>query len=244
MMQNKENESIGDKVNNFIQKNRKGIFITVGIILVLFIGMIAYLYIGDYFNKKSIAQAEELSTRFTDMQLNKKQGMEFSDESSLEAASEVEDALLADLEAYIAKTSPITEGKGFAQGKVWSLIGHIYSDRKEWQKAEEAWLNAARKGSKTYIGPVALFNAAVAAEEQGKQKEAIDLLEQCISHKFDFPSAPRAQFNIGRLNEQLGNLDEALAAYRAVLTKWPNLPIFQYFAQNQIIKIEQPVQDN
>jgi len=228
-MQNKENESIGDKINDFIQRNRKGIFITIIVMVVLFVGILAYLYMGDYFNKKANAQAEELNTRFTDIQLLKRQGAETSEE---------EDALLSDLESYIAKTSPITEGKGFAQGKIWSLAGHLYSNKKDWEKAEEAWLNAVKKGSNTYIGPIALFNAAVAAEEQGKLDEAITLLEQCVSHKFDFPSAPRAQFNIGRLYEQSGKFDEALAAYRVVLTKWPNMPVFQYLAHNQIIKIE------
>jgi len=228
-MQNKENQGTVDKITDFIQKNRKGIFVTVIVVIVLFVGMLAYLYIGDYFNKKANVQAEDLNTRFTDIQLLKRQGAE---------ALEEEDALLSDIESYIAKTTPITEGKGFAQGKIWSLAGHIYSGKKDWSKAEEAWLNAAKKGSNTYIGPIALFNAAVAAEEQGKLEEAINLLEQCVSHKFDFPSAPRAQFNIGRLYEQLGKTDEALTAYRIVLTKWPNMPVFQYLAHNQIIKIE------
>ena len=228
-MQNKENQGTVDKITDFIQKNRKGIFVTVIVVIVLFVGMLAYLYIGDYFNKKANVQAEDLNTRFTDIQLLKRQGAE---------ALEEEDALLSDIESYIAKTTPITEGKGFAQGKIWSLAGHIYSGKKDWSKAEEAWLNAAKKGSNTYIGPIALFNAAVAAEEQGKLEEAINLLEQCVSHKFYFPSAPRAQFNIGRLYEQLGKTDEALTAYRIVLTKWPNMPVFQYLAHNQIIKIE------
>jgi len=228
-MQNKENQGTVDKISDFIQKNRKGIFATIIVVVVLFVGMLAYIYIGDYFNKKANEHVEELNTRFTDIQLLKRQGDNISDQ---------EDALLNDLEAYIAKTSPITEGKGFAQGKVWSLVGHIYSGKEAWEKAEEAWLNAANKGSNTYLGPIALFNAAVAAEEQGKLDEAVTLLEQCVSHKFDFPSAPRAQFNIGRLYEQLGKNDEALAAYRVVLTKWPNMPVFQYLAHNQIIKID------
>jgi len=228
-MQNKENQGTVDKITDFIQKNRKGIFVTLIVVVVLFVGMLAYIYVGDYFNKKANEQAEELNTRYTDIQLLKRQG---------DDTSEQENALLNDLEAYIAKTSPVTEGKGFAQGKVWSLTGHIYSGRNDWVKAEEAWLNAAMKGSNTYLGPIALFNAAVAAEEQGKLDEAVTLLEQCVSHKFDFPSAPRAQFNIGRLYEQLGKNDEALAAYRVVLTKWPNMPVFQYLAHNQIIKID------
>ena len=228
-MADRENTSMGDKINNFIQKNRKGIFVTTGIVIVLFIGMIAYLYINDYFNNKANAEAEELNTRYTDMQLLIRQGFE-SDEDMA--------TLLADLENHAGKKTFLTEGRGFAQGKIWSLIGHIQSSNKEWEKAEEAWLNAAKKGAKTYLGPIALFNAATAAEEQGKLEEAIELLEQCVSHKVDFPSVPRAQFNIGRLNEQLGNYEEAVAAYRLVLTKWPNMPVFQYLSQNQIIKIE------
>jgi len=227
-MQKRENVSAGDRINDFVQKNRKGIFVTFGVVIALFVVMIAYLYIGDYFNNKAAAEAEELNTRFTGLQYFINQGIE---------AEEV-DILLSDLETYAHSKSIITEGKGFAQGKVWSLIGHIYSSKKNWEKAEEAWLNAARKGAKTYLSPIALFNAAVASEEQGKLEQAIDLLKQSIAHKIDFPSAPRAQFNIGRLYEQLGNYDEALTAYRAVLINWPNMPVFQYLARNQIVKIE------
>lgn len=85
---------------------------------------------------------------------------------------------------------------------------------------------------------MALFNAAVAAEEQGKYEEAIGYLQKCVNHPFEFPSAPRAQFNIGRLYEKTGDNVSAVEAYRAVMINWPDMPVWQHFARTAIIAIE------
>ena len=227
-MQNNEKENSLDKVNEFIQKNRKIIFISIGIVVFLFVGMVAYLYLSDNANKKEIAELDDLNRRFTDLHYFISQGIDYEDV----------DTLADEIEAFALKPSPLTFGKGIAKGRAWSLLGQIYSGKKEWEKSEEAWLNAAITGNNTYIGPIALFNVAVSAEEQGNKEQAIEFLEQCVSHKFEFPSAARAQFNIGRLHEELGNYDEALIAYRDVLINHSNMPVFQHLARNQITKLE------
>ncbi|MDR0320267.1 MAG: tetratricopeptide repeat protein, partial [Treponema sp.] len=127
---------------------------------------------------------------------------------------------------------------GYAGSKAWSIIAQIHSRKEEWQQAEETWLKAAHKGARTYLGPIALFNAAAAAEEQGKLEQAIELLEQCLAHKFEFPAAPRAQFSIGRLNEQLGNTGAAMEAYRIVLINWADMPVWQQLARSRITALE------
>jgi tetratricopeptide (TPR) repeat protein len=228
-MQNKEILNITDKINDFVQKNRIMIFIVIGVIVLLFAGLIAFLSISEYLNKKAIAEVEELTERFEGIRIS------IDDENYQNDVN----ALLAELEAFAGKNS------GFPGSKAWSLAANIYSIRNEWQKAEESWLNSARTGNKTYLAPIAFFQAAVAAEEQNKLEQAISYLQQCVSHSFEFPDAPRAQFNIGRLYEQLGNIPAALEAYRAVLINWqwsetlnPNMLVWQNFARNQIIKLE------
>jgi len=223
-----QKENIGDKISEFIQKNRKGIFIAVGVLFFLLIGTVAYLFVGDLQNNKAIAEVEELNRKFTDLNFYISQG-EYSEEV---------DELLDDLKAFTDKVSIFTGSKTFARSKAWSLAGRIYSSREDWPQAETAWINSAKAGEKTYLGPIALFEAAVAAEEQGNLEQAIDLLQQCVTHRFDFPSAPRAQFSIGRLYEQLGDDDMALEAYRTVLINWPDMPVFQHLARSQIVKIE------
>jgi tetratricopeptide (TPR) repeat protein len=221
-MQNNENDNIGEKINDFIKNHRKAIFITIGILLFLFIGLIAFLSISDALNKKATAAIDELYGRYNELTL-------INDEDFY---TEDLEYLLTDLKTFAEKN------RGFAGGKAWSIIGLIYSSRKDWGNAQEAWLSSAKIGNNTYLAPIALFNAAVAAEEQGNLNKAIELLKQCITHKFEFPAAPRAQFSIGRLYETLGDPTSAIEAYREVLIKWPEMPVWQNLARSRLAVLE------
>jgi len=229
-MDNKDKTNVGDRITDFIQKNRKGIFITLGIVVFLFAGFIVFIAVSEQTNKKAISEIEIFNDEFNAIR---------QDIANGDKTSEA-DALIEKLKKFAGSK------KGFASGKAWSIIAQIYSAREDWTKAEEAWLHTASAGEKTYLGPIAFFNAAVAAEEQGKKQQAIDYFNKSISHNFEFPDAPRAQFNIGRIYEQLGNSAEALEAYRAVLINWSwesnsgntNMNFWQNQARNQIIKLE------
>jgi len=222
-MQNKtEDVKLADKIGDFVQKNRKGIITVTGIILFLFTGFIVYLSVSDYLNKKYTADVEELSQRYEEIRyyLN-------------------DDSFTSDIEALISDSKDFAKNKrGLPAGKAWSIAANIHSGRNEWPQCEEAWQKAAAAANKTYLGPIAFFNAAAAAQEQGKFEVAIEYLTKCIEHKFEFPSAPRAQFSIGNLYERLGNYPAALDAYRAVLINWPNLPVWQQLARSRIVAIE------
>jgi tetratricopeptide (TPR) repeat protein len=213
--------NIGEKINEFIQRNRKGIFIFLGLFVFMFIGLIVFLSLQDNFRKKAISEVEELNQRFNELRFN------------------IGDGYNSDVETLLAELNVFANNRrGFAGSRAWAIIAQIYSSREEWQKAEDAWLNSARVGARTYLGPIALFNAAVAAEEQGKLEQAIIHLENCIAHPFEFPASPRAQFAIGRLHEQMHNYSAAIEAYRAVLINWQDTPVWPNLARSKIIDIE------
>ena len=223
---NKEKDSqkipFNEALVDFIQRRRKLIFASIAVIIFAFIGTVVFLIVNDNLRQNAILQVEDLNSRFDEL-------IFFVDDE--DRYEEIE-SLLADLVSFAEN------GRGFAQSKAWSLAAGIYAARLDWALTEEAWLNAARAGQRTYLGPISLFNAATAAEEQGKFEEAISLLQQAINHRFEFPAAPRAQFSIGRLNEQLGNYSAALEAYRAVMISWPEITIWQQLAHNRIIALE------
>jgi tetratricopeptide (TPR) repeat protein len=221
-MQNSENKNISEKINDFVKNNRKAIFTVICTLFVLFVGLVAYLSITDSLNKKATIVMDEFNGKFDDLSLINEEDYYTEDVENL----------LAELKTFAGKT------KGFAGSKTWAIIGQIYSGRKDWGNAQEAWLLSAKTGNKTYLGPVALFNAAAAAEEQGNLEQAIELLEQCVAHKFEFPAAPRAQFSIGRLHETLGNNTSAVEAYRTVMIKWAEMPVWQNLARSRIAVIE------
>jgi len=222
MRNTNEKSSFTEKFSAFVQTNRKTILIVLGVLVVILIGTIVFISVRDYLNNRAIASVEEINLKFEDLRYY------LSDEYYQDDVN----AVLAEAISFAEKNS------GYAGSKAWSITAAIYSERKEWSKAEESWLNSARVGVNTYLGPIALFNAAVAAEEQGKLENAIELLKQCLVHNFEFPAAPRAQFNIGRIYEQLGNYTAALEAYRDVIINWSNLPVWHQLARSRMAAIE------
>jgi len=214
--------NLSESINDFIQKNRKPIFITAASLIVLLFAVIAAFSLMDVFRNKAIAAVEELSGRYETMlpSINEEY---FQDD----AASFIEEVT-----AFARKNS------GYPGGRAWLLIGGIHSTKKEWAEAEAAYIEAAKSASKTYLAPLAWFNAAAAAEEQGKTPEAIEYYESSLAAPVVFSAAPRAQFSVGRLHETLNEDEKAIEAYRAVISNWSYDQVWTNLARSRIIALE------
>ena len=213
--------SVSDGINEFVQKHRKPIFFSAGLILLSLIAFIAAISIIGMLRGKAISAVEEFGSRYETL---------FPSIAEESSSADVEQ-LLAELEAFARRNS------GYAGGKAWSIMGNIYSEKKDWPAAEAAWASAANAAKKTYLVPIAFFNAAAAAEEQKKTEEAIGYYNACLASA-DFSGAPRAQFAIGRLQESLGDTGAAIEAYRAVISLWPYDSVWPMLAQSRIIALE------
>ncbi|MDR3173147.1 MAG: tetratricopeptide repeat protein [Treponema sp.] len=214
--------SLDDRVNNFIRDNRRKILICLGTVVIVLAAFVAAVTIRNKLWEGAISRVEDFTRRYEELRFN----------ITGEANAEPVAALLAELSAFAPKHS------GYPGSRAYTLIAGIHGDKKEWAEAEQAWRDAAKKAGKIYLAPVALFNAAAAAEEQGKIAEAIALYTECLSMADLFPSSPRAQFAIGRLEEKQGNKENALEAYRTLRTNWPNDTLWRNLAQSRIISIE------
>ena len=213
---------VGDGINEFVQKHRTPIFVSAGAILLSLIAFIVVLSVMDMVRARAVSAVEDFSSRYETLLPS------ITEEYS---AVDVEE-LLADLEAFARKNS------GYAGGKAWSMIANIHGEKKDWPAAEAAWAAAAKAAKKTYLAPLASFNAGAAAEEQGKTQEAIDYYTSSLAAMSDFPGAPRAQFAIGRLQESLGDTDAAIEAYRTVISGWSYDQVWPSLARSRIIALE------
>jgi len=222
--------TVSDGINEFIQKHRKPIFAAAAALLLLLIFCIAALSIMDMLGARAISAVEEFSRRYEELRPS------ITEEYSANDTAE----LLAEIEVFAKKNTGNILGRasGYAGGKAWSIIGSIHSDQKDWAAAETAWASAARAGKKTYLSPLASFNAGVAAEEQGKTEAAIGYYTDSVAASADFPGAARAQFAIGRLRESQRETQAALEAYRAVISGWPYDQAWTSLAHNRIIALE------
>ncbi|MDR0474984.1 MAG: tetratricopeptide repeat protein [Treponema sp.] len=217
-----EQAETGDKIAFFLQKHRKpllalGIIIIAGIVF-----SVAFFTIRGVLEKKAIAKVEDLERRINE------QGILYDAIDSDSVA-----AMLEELNNFTASGFTF----GYAAARAYSLSADIYFTRSEWNKAEEAWVLASRKAPKIYIAPIALFNAAVAAEEQGKLNEAIGYFKESLEFSVINPAAPRARFNIGRIHEQCNEIEKARDAYHELIEKNPDSP-WANLAHNRLIVLE------
>ncbi|GHT75225.1 hypothetical protein FACS1894124_6280 [Spirochaetia bacterium] len=206
---------------SFIQKNRKPLIAAVIGIIVLFLGFVAALGIRESMMSKSLSRLEALNERYEALRM---------DITDPEKEADVQ-ALLDDLDVHAKKSS------GYAGARSGALIAAIHADRKNWTDAEKAWVLAAKKAAKTYFAPAALYNAAVAAEEDNNIETAIAHYTEAAARSDSFPQAARAQFQIGRLEEGQENREAALAAYRTLIEKWPSETVWTNLANSRIIAL-------
>jgi tetratricopeptide (TPR) repeat protein len=211
-----EEFSAGDRVVLFVQNHRRPLLVIVAVIALGIIGFIAAFSVVNALQKSAIVQVDEYARRLA----------ETGDPGSSEA-----DGLLEELNDFAPKTF------GYSAGKAYSLIAEIHAARKEWAFAEEAWFTSSKKASKTFLAPFSLFNAGVAAEEQGNFDKAIEYHTLCVEYGGLNPAAVRAQFSIGRIQEQRNNTEDAIEAYRKVTENWGSNANWSNLARSRIIAL-------
>ncbi|MEJ5189000.1 MAG: tetratricopeptide repeat protein [Breznakiellaceae bacterium] len=202
--------NFSDRLVNFIQRNRK---ILAGILIVIFVALvgvgIGYTVLENA-RKANIVKVAELEKSYEEIRI-------------LQDSSEKEEkvqTLIKELEKFAEQHSWSSKYSG---ARAYMTLATIHVDRKEWPEAEQAWLKVASISPSSYLAPVALYNAATAAEERGDSLKALELYTRCAKeYEKTFPLIPRVYFAIGRIQESQKNNTEALAAYEQLVEKWPN----------------------
>jgi tetratricopeptide (TPR) repeat protein len=217
----KESVPAGEVLAGFIQKNRRRIIVGFVCLAALVGGIIGGYSIRNSMRTRGISQVEAFNERY--------EALRFDINES--AKAEEINALLEELETFAAKQS------GYPGARAYIIIANIRGDQKSWAEAEQAWTRAAQRGGKSYLAPVAWFNAAVAAEEQGNLENAIDLYRRTIDYADMFPAAARALFSVGRLWEARQDKEAAISAYQELIDKWPDETAWTSLANSRIIAL-------
>ena len=216
--------TINTRLSGFIQNNRKAFLIGLIAVVVIIIGFVIVNTVRGKILSNALSQVDTFERRYNEI----KPHIGSNEPESL--LKLVELAILSEeLNTFAQKTT------GFAAARIYGINANIFADQKRWAEAEEAWSKAAQAAAKSYLAPFSIFNAAVAAEEQGNIDSAISYYTRALNYGDLFPSAARAQFSVGRLEESRNNKDAALEAYRNLLSKWPNDPVWPNLAQNRIL---------
>lgn len=198
--------TFSQKVNEFLFKNRKIIISAFALIVVFFVLLAGYTYVTG---QKTKVAFEQLNTVVTEWEA----AINANDEAQLIL---VEDEIIARL-STIAKTNK----HSFAGVRAHMILAEIYYSRKNWIQAQEKYILAAESDSYVYTAGLCYFNAATCADELGNADEAIRLYTKAFETS-SFTLKPRALFNLGRVEEQRNNKEEALTTYEMLAEKFPN----------------------
>ncbi|MDR1306599.1 MAG: tetratricopeptide repeat protein [Treponema sp.] len=216
-----ETLNAGDKFALFLQKYRRVFWGILGIVIAGSIGSVLFFTVRSALQNRAIATLEAFEKRKTDL----------GDLTDASKSMEIQ-ALLEEINAFAPKTF------GYASAKAYSLAADIYAARGEWALAEEAWTASAKRASGIYLAPLSLYNAAVAAEEQGNPDKALEYYNEALAFSGVFPASQRAQFNIGRIHEARNNKEAASEAYRNLIEKSSPDSNWAKLAQSRIIFLE------
>jgi len=203
-----EEKSLVQKLSDFVSKKRVIFLSVAGAILAVLVFVGIYTVVTGSIATKSSRAMEEARTKIAS----------WNSESEAAKKAELETAIIADLDA-VAKKWP----RSFAAQQALFTKAGLYVVKKDWENAEKTSLEAASRLPQTYLAPIALESAAVAAEEQGKADAAFEYYSKIVAqHKEDTPNLAHAFFSLARLSEAKSDWKTALENYNKVLADSPD----------------------
>lgn len=218
-----EKVSLPDRINDFIIKNRV-VVIGVGIAaLVVIVGIGIFSAVS--------ASRQEAST--TALEAAEKALSTWRSESDPAKKTAAEASLLASFDSVAANWPDL-----FAARRSLSMKASFLSEKKDFKAAEDLYLQIADRWKSDEIAPIALQNAAIAAEERGAPDVAISYLER-ISSEYGKDSIllGRVSFSLGRLYEAAKNWSKATASYQAILDGFPQSDLAK-LAKDRLIALK------
>jgi tetratricopeptide (TPR) repeat protein len=222
--QSKDELTLNEKIGDLIQKNRMRLLVALGAIVLIIAGFIIFSVVKEKTLSNALSKLDALSHRYEALS------------ASISGEEEMSVSQLSELAVLVVEITEFeNHNSGFAAARAYSISANINMDQKNWLLAEEKWLKAAEAAPKSYLAPIAIYNAAVAAEEQENIEKAIAYYSRAAGYGDSFPASARAQFSVGRLEESRNNRDLAISAYRNLLAKWPDDPIWPNLAQNRLL---------
>lgn len=204
--QKEEKISFSDKLSQFLVKFR---FLFLGIILALLVAVALVLVISSTNTKKvekGLTEIDSITYELSEARANLKDDELSAKESALfERANAVANA----------------NEKGVIAVRAKMLMAEIAFAKNDYSNACQYWLDAANASPKAYTAGICYYQCGICSEELGDLDSAVKYLQTAADTE-KFVAAPRALFNIGRIEEGRGNIEKAKEAYNKLSATFPN----------------------
>lgn len=199
-----EKETVGKKVNSFIENHKKGLLVAVIVIIALLVLYIIGFAVGKSIKEKDLAKIDEITFTLVDDSMS-------ADEAELTTRR---NTAMEELQALTGKS-------GIVGARANMLCAELAYQLEKLDEAASYWMATAAKAKKTYIEPIAFYNLGVCYEDLGKLEDAAANYKLAAENK-DFVLNTHAQFSYGRTLEALNKYDEAFAVYNALNNQNPD----------------------
>lgn len=203
-----DKKGFNEKFEDFLRKNRLALLICGAVIIVAIAGLAIGSALNNASANASTQRLEKLSEDLT----------AWSSEQDPTKKAEAEKKLVAGLDEVAAKWP-----RSYAAAKSISMKARIAEGNKDWASAEKDWMLVASRFGKTYLGPLALQNAAAAAEERGAADQAIAHYKALVKdYAGKTVGIPHAYFSLGRLAEAAKDYAGASENYGKLVSSYPD----------------------
>jgi Uncharacterized protein conserved in bacteria len=196
------------KLGDFLRKYRIAILCLFGVCLLAVIGVAVGTEIKSSTLRTTTGRMEKLEENYAT----------YSSESDQTKKTDLEKKLVADADEIVKKWP-----KSYAAQRAWVLKAKIDEQKKDWAAAEKDWNSIVGTAPASYLAPVALQGAAVAAEEQGASDRATKYYKTLVDkYTGSAVGIPHAYFAMGRLAEEGKDYATALVNYQKIVSTWPD----------------------
>jgi predicted negative regulator of RcsB-dependent stress response len=200
------------------------VLLTVLIVIVVgIVGSFLYLEITERRAVAAANLAEELRSSYQEWT-----NLEEGDEKSAQL-EEIESTAAEILDRF---------GNTFAAQRAYFVLASVAWENENYQEAASQFSTLGQEFSRSYLAPVALFNAAVAQEQLGNAEEARSLYRRIVEEYAETSAqVPRSLFALGRLSESSESWEEAATYYNRILDEYGQSS-WTTLARNRIIFLQ------
>lgn len=201
-------EVISGKTESFLAKNGR-------LLLIIAIVAIAAVLIAAVVTVVSGNRDEELAIAAYNVE---------DTYNTMAALTEEDEGYAEARDAFLAAAEPLADddGMGYAYLKANYLMGMYNFGISNWSEALSSFDLVADAANGTYMGSLALANAAAAAENNGDQGAALAYWQRLWDdYGTEAAEAPRALFNTARIYEAQGDNELAAATYSQLRDEFP-----------------------
>lgn len=226
----RDSTSLASRINSTLARFRTPLLVVGVVLIVAIVVSVVAAQVLDARNQSAAREAEELTQDFDDWvaALPSRTGA---------GEREIGDELLATADELRERSTEIaSEYRGtYGAQRALKVLGDLEWEVGSFEAARSAWVSLADSFDESYLAPIALMNAAAAAEQMGEAADAAALyLRVTESQAVGNAETPRAIFNLGRLAEEAGDAARALEWYNRLVDEQP-ASTWTNLARNRII---------